>query len=249
MNRGVLEFHERLEAVTEPGRLNTAEALKRSLPGFEQDFKRGIVRIDPAQNFAQYSIQLGADPTAGIRFDYVRARLNDRPEAAMAVAAMQGGGQLIGIMPSGQLCFKDRANTPVLTLVGDHGYLHTITTDTADRKEILRQAFVHDRHANYWQIRSSTRQAGYYLPPDQGHESRGIVPAIEAVTGLPYVGPVVGQGDKACGAAILDCGEASPRDYVRAFSFNAARRLCHLVTQVNPNSRDTYRGAVRLYLV
>lgn len=225
------------------------EILGLCLKGLESDFKRGIVAIDENSDAEAYETALEADRSAGTTWEAAQERLLANDSALLKKAAtMQGKGELIGVFKNGELCIVDRADTngnrePVITAFDAENNRITITTDTPDRANTMKNIAESGKFANYWEILRAVTEAGFTVPQDSPeYEKKGIVAAVEAVSGNPFVRS---QNGKEWRSAILDCGNVSRSAFVRVVSFNPNFENA-LVIHAYPCYRNDNSGAVRV---
>lgn len=220
------------------------------LKGLEVDFKRGIVMIDENEGVEKHQAAFEKDRTAGTTWEALKERLLANESHLLKKATtMQGQGELIGVFKNGELCIIDRSDEngnrePVMTAFDAQNNRITITTDTPNRVNILRSNTENGgRFANYWEIRDAVIKDGFTLPPDSpSYEKKGIVAAIEAVTGNAFIRSNNGQHYR---EAILECGDVSKDCSVRVVYFRPryGRPRIHAII---PSYRSGVRGAVRV---
>lgn len=217
------------------------DLLRLCLERLKADFERGIVLIDDEMDEAGFVYALEQEPNAGIKWEAVELRLLANQGALLKKAAtMQGGGELIGIYPNGELLIKTRGTEPVIFGHDGAGQLVKITTGTPKREEALEKIQGEGLLANYYTIRQSILDDGFFLPQDSPDNSkRGVVAAVEAVTRKPFVGS---QSDREWRYAILDCGPNLTR-YAKAVVSNPDLQAAHINT-FEPRSTSQHRGAI-----
>lgn len=160
----------------------SSELLTQSFEGLGQDFFRGIVVIGFNTTREEFRIVLQKDKTVGVKWNDCVKKLEANDNSLLKkAAAMQGGGQLIGVYPDGRLCIKDRGNEPVT-----YGYNCTKIFGDAQVDFASKELLV---PLSCLEILNIVKSAGYTLPfYFEDCQEVGIIPAIEAVTGAPYVG-------------------------------------------------------------
>ena len=219
------------------------------LEAMREDFDRGIVLIDESSDAGTYGAALEADCSAGTTWKVAQERLLANDSALLKKATtMQGKGELIGVFQSGELCIVDRADKngnrePVITAFDAENNRITITTDTPDRTNAMQNIAESGKFADYWEILQAVNEDGFTVPQDSPeYEKQGIVAAVEAVSGNPFVRS---QKGKEWRSAILDCGNVSRIAGVRVVGFYPnVGSAC--VDYGYPSFRNAYRGAVRV---
>lgn len=261
------ETQGRVGAVIDPSKPAelAPEVLAQCLAGLEVDYKRGIVVIDDGKTVEEFKAALVQDRTAGNTWETVKARLLANDKALLKRAAkMQGGGELIGVDLAGKLVIVSRGDgkgnreperyafrkNQVGAIDGKRrpkqGEIPIlINTDTPNREGLMCEIGKLGLWANYWEIRDAVHAEGLDIPPDAADdEKRGIVAAVEAVTGKSFV----------CGAnkrttelrgAILDCGDTPRFENVRIVQFAPLYGHAY-VRSVRPWCRNRNHGAVRV---
>ncbi|MBI2463655.1 hypothetical protein HYV57_01735 [Candidatus Peregrinibacteria bacterium] len=223
----------------------TFDELERCMNALKADFNnRGIVVISPEKTINNYLSFLKKDKTAGITWKVIEEKLKAHDGLLLKkVAAMQDGGELIGIDSAGKLYFKDRGNVPVT-----YGYqCNNGNIEVNDGTDSLFVPF------SCVEICNHVKNAGYVLPqyfPDC--MEKGIIPAIVAVTGLSYVESTDGKSR----STVLACEEdlmrihtmLSKTDYLDRLVHvvNSFPDLCNTLGTVPSITRNLRYGAVRL---
>ncbi len=170
------------------------EILDDCLKGLEQDFyKRGIVVINKDGYVDSFKSQLEKNRSAGTNWKTIKERLlaNDKKLLKKA-STMQRKGELIGVFENGELCIVDRS--------GYNGHREPVYMDFDAQKNLIIRTLdtpyeerasqdTSGGGANYFEIREAVIKDGFTLPDasEYGEEKRGIVAAVEAVSGKPFV--------------------------------------------------------------
>lgn len=201
------------------------------LEGLRQDFNRGIVLIDKYEDIK----------SATTSWETVEERLLANDSALLKKAAtMQGKGELIGVFKDEKLCIIDRGDKygnrePVIIAFDAQNNRITITTDTPNRADVMKNIAENGKFANYWETREAVLEDGFTLPPE-------IVEAAEAVSGKPFIRSQNGSEFR---SAILDYEDVSSSEGVRVMAFVPDIGRAIGATERYPQSRDASRGAVR----
>lgn len=237
----------------------SSEVLEACMKGLEQDFGRGIVIIEENADLDSHKSAFESDPTAGTTWEAVKGRLLAGESVLLKKAAtMQGKGELIGVFSNGELCIVDRSDEngnrePVITAFTSENKRITITTDTPKRDTLMNDITQAGRFADYWEVRQAAEEDGLTLPPDtKEYKKRGIVAAVEAVSGKPFVSSQNGRERR---LAILECGNVSRETHtrtrprvrvtVRVVGFNSDHEHSN-VGEDFPGLQVGNRGAVRV---
>lgn len=220
------------------------EVLKSCLKGLESDFKKGIVEIDEEKGVSDYRDELESEGAAGSTWETIEERLLANDSTLLKKAAkMQGGGELIGVYPNGELLIKTRGPEPVITAFDAQNNRLTITTDTPNREAVMRDIVENGKFGDYWEIRQAAIDDGYIIPADSlDFEKKGIVAAVEVVSGKPFVRSSNGKEWR---SAILDCGNVSRNARVRVVGSYPFIEFAYVITD-GPRYRYGARGAVCL---
>lgn len=243
-----------MEALTVEG-LAVAEELVEAellplLRNLAADFNRGIVVIDETAGRENFREALNCDLHAGFNWKQIQNRLLvDKAALLRRAASLQGGGELIGVYPDGQLCLIDRADAngdrePVIVAFNPDGERINIAADSPNREKLLASIAKNGgRFANSGEIGRAVREDGFALPPDlPGYEKIGLVAAVEVVSGRPFVSSKGGESPR---KAVLTKGQMITGVSQRAIVFTPEYSQTHVGSLLNL-VRNRNWGAVRV---
>lgn len=251
------------DAESAPGVDARAEVLAECLKRLEVDYNRGIVVVNDKGTVDDFKAALKKDKTAGTSLEQVRTRLSANNYTLLKkTVRMQGGGELIGVDTKGELVIISRADKQGNREPERFGFGEAqiegsgdqrkpkagekpilINTDTPDREALMTEIGKSGLFADYWERRNAVHADGFTLPPDShDREKKGIVAAVEAVTGGDFVRSANGDEWR---SADLDCGDVPKSANVRVVYFDPADE-CADVHYDSPKSRSAQRGAVRV---